>query len=557
MEYWFPSIRRSSNPPVPESMNMTTMPTTFCPLCEAPTPREQLTPAGWISPEVEAQLRRDHPEWHRAHGACPACVQQYLLHTLLNKGETALHESIQAVWPLGAEAAFGALPTPLRLHADPRFTGRGVTLAMVDSAFYPHPDLTQPTNRIRAWVDASQPSLTARYFKPNEMPRWPGWDAGAAGQWHGTMTSVAAAGNGWLSQGLYRGLASDANLVLIQTMDGNGHLTNDSILRALQWLRQNRTTLDVKVVNLSLGADPTGTLRGNAIDTEVEALVREGVTVCVAAGNNGERRLLPPATAPSALTVGGLDDKNTFNDDEVELWHSNYGESLGGALKPELVAPSIWVVAPVLPESELACEAQELFARRATGDQSCESRIVECKLVTPYYQHVDGTSFAAPLAASVAVCMLEANPQLTPFLIREAFIKSAEPIKNVSRERQGAGALYAGRALELALREMHGKYNGHPSSPKINGTTVNFVLHDHQASEVRVFGSWNDWRDGLHAVRVEDGVWRAVRRLPPPGHYHYKFLVDGERWLDDPANPEKMPDGFGGLNSVLVIGKNL
>jgi serine protease AprX len=518
-----------------------------------PTPQRLLSQAGWISPEVEARLRQDHPEWQRADGACPACVQKYLLQTLLNKGEAALHESIQAAWPLDAEAAFGALPTPLRLHADPRFTGKGVTLAMVDSAFFPHPDLVLPRNRIRAWVGASRPALQTRSFKASDAPRWPAWDAAASGQWHGTMTSVAAAGNGWLSQGLYRGLASDASLALVQTMDHNGHISNDSILRALRWLRQNSKALDLKVVNMSLGADPIGELRNNPIDAEVEALVREGVMVVVAAGNNGERRLLPPATAPSALTIGGLDDKNTFNDEEIDLWHSNYGEALGGAFKPELVAPSIWVVAPVLPGADLAQEAQELFARRTNGDQSCEGRIAECKLVTPYYQHVDGTSFAAPLAASVAACMLEANPGLSPFLIREALLKSAEPIKNVSRARQGAGALYAGRAIKLALLEMHSKLNGHPVSPEIRDSKVSFMFHDHHARQVQVFGSWNEWRSGIPAIRVENGLWRATCPLPATGRYQYKFLVDGERWLDDSANPEKMPNGFGGLNSVLAV----
>jgi len=535
-----------------KAYHMTTTPTTYCPLCETPTPRALLAQAGWISPEVETQLRNDHPEWRRSDGACPACVQQYLLQTLLNKGEAALHESIQAVWPLDAEAAFGALPTPLRLHADPRFTGKDVTLAMVDSAFYPHPDLCMPSNRIRAWVDASLPSLQALYFKPNDTPRWPGWDAAASGQWHGTMTSVAAAGNGWLSQGLYRGLASDAHLVLIQTMDRDGNITNDSILRALRWLRQNRMALDLKVVNMSLGGDPIS-LKNNPIDAEIEMLVRAGVAVVVAAGNEGERRLLPPATAPSALTIGGLDDKNTFRDDEIELWHSNYGESLGGAFKPELVAPSIWVVAPVLPETDIAQEAQELFARRATGDQSCEGRIAECKLVTPYYQHVDGTSFAAPLTASVIACLLQANPKLSPFLIREVLVRSAEPIMQVAKERQGAGALHAGNAIKLALLEMHSKRNGHFISPELTEAMMSFVLHDHQARHVQIFGSWNEWRAGIIALRVEDGVWRAACPLPAAGRYHYKFLVNGERWRDDPANPEKMPDGFGGLNSVLVV----
>ena len=526
---------------------------TSCPLCAMPTSSVLLAEAGWISPEVERQLHQEHAHWQRSDGACPACVQHYLLQTLLQRGEAALHQSIQAVWPLDAQAAFGALPTPLRLHADPRFTGKGVILAMVDSAFYPHPDLVQPVNRIRAWVNASDPALPASCFEADAAPRWPDWDGAAAGQWHGTMTSVAAAGNGWLSHGLYRGLASAAELVLIQTMDGDGRITNKSILRALQWLRQNHTALNIKVVNISLGADPVESWPGHPIDAAVEALVRAGVTVVVAAGNNGERRLVPPATAPSALTIGGLDDKNNFDDDEINLWHSNYGEALNGAFKPELVAPSIWVVAPVLPETTLALEAQELFARRAAGDQSCEARIAECKLVTPHYQHVDGTSFAAPLTASVGACMLEANPTLSPFLLREALINSAEPIKNVPLERQGAGALYAGRAVAHALREKHSQRNGNFTSPQVTDKMVSFMLHDHQARKVQVFGSWNDWSAGLFAQSIEKGVWLASSPLPAKGRYQYKFLVDDQHWRDDPANPQKAPDGLGGLNSVLSI----
>lgn len=102
-----------------------------CPSCYRPTPTSFL-------PEAH-----DYAFWHRPDGACPTCVQQALLETLLSRGDAALHEQIQSVWPLDAEAAFGALPTPLRLHADPRFTGRGVTLAVLDSGFYPHPDLTR------------------------------------------------------------------------------------------------------------------------------------------------------------------------------------------------------------------------------------------------------------------------------------------------------------------------------------------------------------------------------------------------------------------------------
>ena len=56
------------------------------------------------------------------------------------------------------------------------------------------------------------------------------------------------------------------------------------------------------------------------------------------------------------------------------------------------------MVAPLLPQSSVATEAKELFARRLLGDRTCEPRINAEKLVTPYYQHMDGTSVAAPVS---------------------------------------------------------------------------------------------------------------------------------------------------------------
>lgn len=521
-----------------------------CPLCEGRTTTADLAETDWFDDATLAMIAVANPRWQRGDGACPACVQHALLQTLLVEEADDLHEQIQTVWPLDAEAAFKAMPTPLRLHADPRFTGKGVTIAMIDSGFYPHPDLVQPDNRIRAWVDATQTPPLVRTFTPTEQPTWPGWEAQASTQWHGLMTTVAAAGNGWLSHGLYRGLAGDADLVLVKVWDDG--IDNETIRRALRWVEANADRFGIRLVNLSLGGEPVAQWQQNEVDKAVTDLVAQNVVVTVAAGNDGVRRLVPPATAPAALTIGGIDDQNTFTHDDVALWHSNYGRGGGGVPKPELVAPSIWVAAPVLPQTQTAVSAQHLFSQR--GQPEAEARIRQMKFITPHYQHVDGTSFAAPLVASGIACMLEANPALTPALVREILLRTAHRVPGAPVERQGAGAFVAGLAVAHALQEQHPTLHQWTVSPIVSDEALTFIFHDHSVERVQVLGSWDNWSaTGLELVQIEPGVWQGERPLLPSGRYLYKFLLNGRIWLDDPANPHKVHDGYGGFNSLINL----
>ena len=493
-------------------------------------------------------------DWDRKDGACPACVQQNLLQTLLAKGDAALHEAIQTAWPLDAEAALGVLPTRLRMHADPRFSGKGITIALVDAGFYPHPDLVQPRNRIRVWADATHDPVSVFHFDPEEAPNWPDWDGARDWQWHGTMTSTVAAGNGFLSHGLYSGLAHAAELVLIQVRDSVGQISSASIHRALTWILKHGSEVGVQIVSLSVSGDPVSPLTGNAVDEAVSALVEAGISVVAAAGNDGQRSLLPPATAPLALTVGGIDDQNTFSHDEIALWHSNYGTASNDVPKPDLVAPSIWVAAPLLPNTSVANEANELFVRREQNDPSVHGRIAELKLITPHYQHVEGTSFAAPIVASAIACMLEANPALPPLLIRNVLKDTAHFIPGADRQRQGAGAVAPGQAVARALAERHSWASRLQVSPHLSPEGIRFSLHDHAATSVQVLGSWDGWRSpGIVSALIEPGFWQTQPMHFPVGQHAYKFLIDGTRWLDDPDNPRKAPDGVGGLNSTLVV----
>jgi len=513
-----------------------------CPTCKKPTAPELLPEAFW------------YPFWQRADGACPACVQQNLLATLLKEGEEAFHASAGAAWSVDHKGAYAALPTPLRLHADPRVQGRGTVIAFLDSGFYPHPDLVQPKNRIRAWVDAGSARVEAMEFAGEETPKWPGWNAASGWQWHGMMTSTVAAGNGFLSHGLFAGLASEAKVILIQVRENGGHISNESITRGLLWLAEHAERLGVRVVSMSVSGEAVEPLYGNRVDAAVEELVKRGISVVAAAGNDGVRRLIPPATAPLALTIGGSDDHNSFSDQEVEIWHSNYGEASNSMPKPELVAPSIWLATPLLPGSQEAQKAVDFFARTGKGGADLGEQIQKLKLITPYYQHSDGTSFAAPIVASTVACMLEANPSLSPILIRQILTSTAHAVAGAPLDQQGAGAVHPGRAVAAAYAEHHGGTKLVNITPSVTPAGVVFVLHDHQVKNLRVLGSWNDWvQPGLAARQRENGIW-MTRPLPlAKGEYSYKFLVNDGHWMDDPANPHKVGDGHGGVNSSFVI----
>jgi 1,4-alpha-glucan branching enzyme len=90
--------------------------------------------------------------------------------------------------------------------------------------------------------------------------------------------------------------------------------------------------------------------------------------------------------------------------------------------------------------------------------------------------------------------------------------------------------------------------------PLITDDAVRFVFHDRDARSVAVLGSWNQWHSpGVPARRSAAGVWQACVARPAAGRYTYKFLLDGTRWLPDPANPQRMVNDEGQINSVFDV----
>ena len=364
-----------------------------------------------------------------------------------------------------------ALPTPKRLDADERFRGRGITIAFLDSGFYAHKDLTEPVDRIVAYHSIFADTDDRAYLHKPDVASW-----------HGMMTSVVAAGNGHLSNGLYQGIAPEAKVVLVK-IGKTGRIPESHIENGLRWVLANKDKYDIRIVNISAGGDFEQSYLQNSLSQLVEKTVSAGVIVVSAVGNAGlapGHPVLPPASSPSAIAVGGLDDQNSLDRARRGMYRSSYGPTVDGLQKPEVIAPGIWVAAPILPHTPTADEAQLYAELDAAADEELSTiigshkgvdkdldearelaapllrqlitiKLQEGNVINQHYKFVDGTSFASPIVASIVACMLEANPKLTPQQVKRILIDTAERVEGIAVERQGWGVVVPRKAVERAL----------------------------------------------------------------------------------------------------------
>jgi hypothetical protein len=88
---------------------------------------------------------------------------------------------------------------------------------------------------------------------------------------------------------------------------------------------------------------------------------------------------------------------------------------------------------------------------------------------------------------------------------------------------------------------------------RTDGTAVRFALPVPAAHEVVVVGDFNHW--DTHATplrRTTNGTWQTTVRLKPGAHV-YSFVVDGNRWVPDPAAPLAPGSDFGAPNSLVTV----
>ena len=320
------------------------------------------------------------------------------------------------------------------------YTGAGIGVAVLDSGVTSwHDDLTNKTSKLYPYGN----QRVAKFVDFVHGRTTPYDDYG-----HGSHVAGTITGNGYDSNGEKSGIAPGASLVSLKVLDANGQGTISNIIAALSWIVTNAKTYNIRVVNLSVGAQIHESYWTDPLTLACKRVTDLGITVVAAAGNMGKDAngnlqyggISAPGNAPWVLTVGASSTNGTLTryDDTMASFSSSGPTFIDYNSKPDVVAPGVGTVSLAVPGSTFyTTKAQYLVAG---------------KLGLGYmpYLALSGTSMAAPVVSGSVALMLQANPNLTPNLIKAILQYTAQVYPGYNTLRQGAGFLNTLGAVRLA-----------------------------------------------------------------------------------------------------------
>ena len=309
------------------------------------------------------------------------------------------------------------------------FDGTGVGIAVIDSG-------------VANWHDDLGPNKVTRFvdfvnFQPTAYD-----DYG-----HGTHVAGIIAGDGHDSGGRRRGIAPGATLLVEKVLDASGQGYISNVIAAIDYAIANKDALRLRVINLSVAAGVYESYNTDPLTLAAKRAVEAGLVVVSAAGNLGRAAdgtaqygaIGAPGNAPWVITVGASSHNGTADraDDSIAGFSSRGPAPIDYQAKPDLVAPGLGIESLAEAGSTL-WNTKPLM--RLWGSVNTASE--------PYLS-LSGTSMASPVVSGTIALMLQANPTLTPNLVKAILQYTAEE-RTYDGLTQGAGFLNARGAVALA-----------------------------------------------------------------------------------------------------------
>lgn len=348
---------------------------------------------------------------------------------------------------LGAALAYSTALNQIGAKAltDEGLTGKGVKIGVIDVGFYG----LKTNASLQHLREQNRIAETRDYVKPNRKEEFFAMETHS--DWHGAEVVQMIAGYNPM-QRMEFGMATGATFYLARTDHGvrETRSEEDNWVAALERM----DSLGVRLVNTSLGyakgfSNPKENYKPSDMDGKTSKISRaaqiaadqKGMLIVVSAGNEGDdlswRIISTPADAEGVLAVGATKAKS-----RDKVGYSSIGPDFLAYLKPNV---------------------------------SCFA--------------ANGTSFAAPVIAGLAACLMEKSPKLTNRQLMRTIEKSAH-LYPYGNNYVGYGVPDARKALQL-LKDSTLKLNN-VRELRIKGDAFRYTVANAQAERAVVFHKRND-----------------------------------------------------------------
>jgi hypothetical protein len=269
------------------------------------------------------------------------------------------------------------------------YDGSGVTVAVIDTGI---DSLHVGLDDLDDDNSTHDPKVIAFYDPVNNPDKTNGTEIQAYDdQGHGTHCAGTVAGTGAPTYE-HAGMAPQANLVGVKVLDSGGSGSFSVVMAGMQWTVENRYKFNIRAASMSLGGPGPiewTSAEEDSVNRYANEMVRAGISMLIAAGNSAATATIgTPGGAEDVITVGAL-NKNT-----AIAEYSSQGPTEEGRVKPNIAFVG----------------SDVMSTQHNSGDG---------------YVAFSGTSMATPGVAGTVALMLQANPDLSPFDVRNILQETA------------------------------------------------------------------------------------------------------------------------------------
>ena len=290
-------------------------------------------------------------------------------------------------------------------------TGKGIGIGIVDSGVYPHPDLLNPVNKIKKFVDVVNNS------------NYPYDDNG-----HGTFMSGLICGSGYGSKGMYKGVASGSHIYMIKAFNKLGKGFISDILFSIDTLINECTDFNIKVLLLPFETMETNEFILSLFSKLFDLANSKGLVVILPSGSNRNIKssIRGIATLSNCITVGGYDSIGI-----PKIYDYSSCGPFKKQDKPNLISACVDICS-------LISDTQ--FISEKSGMKLYPAHL------TNLYTTYTGTSCSAAFVSGICALLYENNNNLS-FKDTLALLKVSSSLINFPKYMQGSGIINLERLL--------------------------------------------------------------------------------------------------------------